>query len=122
MRVLLIDDEEDLRKIGRISLEAVGKFEARTAVGAAEGLAVARSWVPDLVLMDMMMPGLDGLAALGQMKADPALRAIPVVIMTAKVQRTEIESYLAAGAIGVIHKPFDPMTLPAELRRLLGGS
>lgn len=119
MKVLLVDDEEDIRKIGRLSLEAVGKFHTLVAASAAEGLALAASERPDLILLDMMMPGMDGLGALAVLKADPALRSIPVVFMTAKVQRSEVAHYLEVGAIGVVHKPFDPMSLPDELRRLL---
>ena len=119
MKVLLIDDEEDIRKIGRLSLEAVGRFETLVACDAASGLALAASEAPDLILMDMMMPNMDGLAELGRLQADPVLRGIPVVFMTAKVQPSEVEQYLRMGARGVIQKPFDPMTLPDQLRRIL---
>jgi two-component system, OmpR family, response regulator len=120
MKVLLVDDEEDIRKIGRLSLEAVGGFAVVLASGAAEALDVARSARPGLILMDMMMPGVDGLAALSRLRAEPALAQIPVIFMTAKVQRNEVAHYLEAGALGVIQKPFDPMTLPAEVARLIG--
>jgi two-component system, OmpR family, response regulator len=119
MKVLLIDDEEDIRKIGRLSLEAVGKFETVVAATAAEGIALAKASPPDLILMDMMMPGMDGLAALAELQATPGLASVPVLFMTAKVQREEIEHYVSVGAIGVIQKPFDPMTLPAEIRKIL---
>ncbi len=119
MRVLLVDDEEDIRKIARVSLEAVGKFEVVMAASAAEALALARSESPDLILMDMMMPGMDGLSALAELRRDAALQAIPVMFMTAKVQRSEVDHYLSAGAIGVIQKPFDPMTLPSEIKRIM---
>ena len=119
MKVLLVDDEEDIRKIGRLSLEAVGKFQTIVAANAIDALALAASEHPDLILMDMMMPGMDGLAALAELQRAPALKTIPLVFMTAKVQRADVAHYLAAGAIGVIGKPFDPMTLPDELRRLL---
>ena len=119
MKVLLVDDEEDIRKIGRLSLEAVGKFQTVVAATAAEALALAAAEHPDLILMDMMMPGMDGLAALAALRRVPTMKAIPVVFMTARVQRIDIAHYLSAGAIGVIGKPFDPMTLPDELRRLL---
>ncbi len=119
MKILLIDDEPDIRKIGRLSLEAVGKFEVVLAAGAAEGLALARTERPDAILLDMMMPGMDGLAALGELRAAPDLATVPVIFMTARVQRHEVERYLGLGAAGVIQKPFDPMTLPDEVRRLL---
>lgn len=119
MKVLLVDDEEDIRKIGRLSLQSVGKFETVLASSAAEAIALARSERPDLILMDMMMPGMDGLEALAELKRLPELKAIPVLFMTARVQRDEVEQYLRLGAIGVVQKPFDPMLLPSEIRRIL---
>ncbi len=119
MKVLVVDDDEDIRKVGRLSLEKVGKLQTVMAASAAEGVALAASERPDVILMDMMMPGTDGLTALATLRADPALRGIPVIFMTAKVQRHEVDHYLRAGAIGVIQKPFDPMALPGEVRRIL---
>jgi len=119
MKVLLVDDQEDIRKIGRLSLESVGKLQTLVAASAAEALQLARSERPDLILMDVMMPGMDGLAALAELRRIPELSAIPVMFMTAKVQGSEVERYLRAGAVGVINKPFDPMTLPSEIRRIL---
>ncbi|HEX7481428.1 MAG TPA: response regulator [Polyangiales bacterium] len=119
MKVLLVDDEDDIRKIGRMSLESVGHFQTVLAASAAEAIELARLEQPDVILMDMMMPGTDGLAALGALRSFPELRAIPVVFMTARVQRDEVEHYLRVGATGVIQKPFDPMTLPEELTRIL---
>lgn len=119
MKVLLIDDEDDIRKVAELSLRAVGKFETCVASGGREGMEIARAEGPDLILMDMMMPDLDGLGTLAELRRDPALAGIPVIFMTAKVQASEIEHYLSAGAIGVIKKPFDPMSLAGEVRRLL---
>lgn len=122
MKLLLIDDDEDIRKIGKLSLEAVGKHQVATAASAIEGIQAAISDQPDLILMDMMMPGMDGLAALSELRRLPALRQIPVLFITAKVQMSEAARYIALGAIGVIHKPFDPMTLPREVSALLEAS
>ena len=97
MKVLLVDDEPDIRKVGRLSLVGVGKFEDFLDAGALEGIELARSQRPDLILMDIMMPGMDGLAALAALKDDPEWATIPVIFMTAKVQRGEMEQYLAAG-------------------------
>jgi CheY-like chemotaxis protein len=119
MRILLVDDEEDIRKIGKLSLEAIGKHHVTLASSAAEGIAWARANLPDAILLDMMMPGVDGLDALGQLRQIPELATTPVMFMTAKVQRHEVEQYLQAGAVGVIQKPFDPMGLPAEVARIL---
>jgi CheY-like chemotaxis protein len=121
VKVLLVDDEEDIRKIGRLSLEVVGKFETLVASNAREALRFAEEKQPDVILMDMMMPEMDGLAALEALKRNPAACHIPVVFVTAKVQAVEIQRYLRLGAKGVIRKPFDPMALPTDLLRILAG-
>jgi len=119
MKILLVDDEEDIRKIGRLSLEAVGKFQAVFASSGVEALKVAWDERPDLILMDVMMPEMDGPTVVAKLQLIPELQAIPVVFMTARVQRAEIDHYLALGAIGVIPKPFDPMALPGQIRQIL---
>ena len=119
MKLLMIDDEEDIRKVGLLSLERVGKFAVRQAASAAEGLAVAREDRPDVVLLDVMMPGMDGPETLIEFQRDPALKSIPVIFLTAKVQPQDVERYLGLGAVGVIQKPFDPMTLPGQVRKIL---
>jgi CheY-like chemotaxis protein len=118
MKVLLVDDEADIRKIAKLSLEAVGKMQTLVAANAAEALALAASEHPDLILMDVMMPEMDGPTALGKLRADAATASIPVIFMTAKVQRAEVDHYKGLGALGVIGKPFDPMTLATEIRRI----
>lgn len=119
MKALMIDDDDDIRKVGRLSLQAVGKFDAVFASSGQEGIDLARRELPDVILLDVMMPGMDGPTVLVAMRSIPELRTTPVVFLTAKVQRSEVDQYLRAGAIGVIQKPFDPMTLPDEIRRLL---
>ena len=119
MNVLMVDDEEDIRKIGKMSLEAVGGHRVTLAASAIEAMACARTERPDVILMDMMMPGMDGLSALATMRSAEDLLDVPIVFMTARIQRHEIDEYLRAGAIGVIRKPFDPMALPRELESLL---
>lgn len=119
MNVLLIDDEEDIRKVAQLSLEAVGKFRARCAGSAAEGLEAAKAERPDVILLDMMMPAVDGLTALAELRRTPPLDSVPVIIMSARIQPGEYETWIARGARGVIRKPFDPMTLPSEVRRIL---
>lgn len=119
MKILLVDDEADIRKIAKLSLEAVGKHQTVMAENAPEGIALAIAEQPDLILMDVMMPGMDGPTALAQLRADARTQHIPLIFMTAKVQRAEVERYQALGARGVIGKPFDPMTLPGEIARIL---
>ncbi len=118
-RVLLVDDEPDIRRIGQLSLEAVGGLKVALASSGAEALELAQKAPPDCILLDVMMPEMDGPACLMKLKELPATRAIPVLFMTAKVQTAEVERYLALGAVGVIRKPFDPMTLAADVRTLL---
>ncbi len=119
MKILLVDDEADIRKIAKLSLEAVGKHQTVMASTAAEGLALAASEQPDLIIMDVMMPEMDGVTALAALRRDPATAHIPVIFMTAKVQRFETNEYVGLGAVGVICKPFEPMSLPAEIKRIL---
>lgn len=118
-KVLMVDDEEDIRKIGELSLTLVGQWRAITAGGGEEALALAAAEHPDVILLDVMMPGIDGPTALKLLKAQPSTSAIPVIFMTAKVQSHEVSRYLASGAAGVIPKPFDPLLLPEQVRALV---
>ncbi len=118
-RVLLVDDEPDIRRIGQVSLQAVGRLKVWLASSGAEALELARAEKPDAILLDVMMPEMDGPACLAQLKASPETKDIPVLFMTAKVQTQEVERYLSMGAVGVIRKPFDPMTLAQDIRSLL---
>lgn len=120
MKVLLIDDEEDIRRVGKLSLEAVGHFETLVAGSAREGIDLARAERPDFILIDRMMPEMDGIEALGELKGSSDLKDIPVIFMTASAQPSEVAFYREKGATGVITKPFDPMTLPTEIHRILG--
>jgi CheY-like chemotaxis protein len=119
MKVLIVDDEADIRRIGELSLQGIGGWDVLLAESGAQGVEAAKAHRPDLILMDMMMPEMDGLTALEELRKDPELQSTPVVFMTAKVQRDEVTRYLEAGAVGVVHKPFDPMALPDELRKIL---
>ncbi len=120
MKVLLIDDDEDIRSLGQWCLEEVGQFETTVAASAREGIDLAEANQPDVILLDMIMPEMDGLAALTELSRSPYLKDIPVILLTASVQPAESSSYLEKGAIGVISKPFDPMQLPAEIREIIG--
>ena len=121
-RVLLVDDDADIRKICELSLVRVGKWDARVAASGQEALDLVANWKPDLIVLDVMMPGMDGLTALGKFRDMEDLAGVPVILMTAKVQTHEIERYLQLGAVGVISKPFNPMTLPEEITKLLAKS
>jgi CheY-like chemotaxis protein len=116
MNVLLIDDDADIRAVGTYCLRHMGGLEVACASSALEGLALAQSLQPDIILLDVMMPGIDGITTLQRLQAHAATASIPVVFMTAKVQRHEVDGYLALGAKAVIQKPFDPVRLPAQVR------
>ena len=118
-KVLLVDDEPDIRKIGLMSLTAVGEWEAREANSGQAALDALAEEIPDLILLDVMMPGMDGPTTLSKIRENPAWADIPVIFLTAKVQTNEVGRYVALGARGVIAKPFDPMTLPNDVREVL---
>lgn len=115
-RVLLVDDEDDIRFVAEASLTNVGGLDTTVANSGQQALELAGTVNPDVIVLDMMMPGMDGLETLRRLRADPATSRIPVILMTARVQSHELEQYLAAGAIGVISKPFDPMTLHQQIK------
>lgn len=117
--ILLVDDEPDIRTIGQVSLRSVGRFAVTLAASGEEALAACAAHRPDLILLDVMMPELDGPSTLARLRADPALAGIPVIFMTAKVQQHEIRRFLDLGAAGVIAKPFDPMQLPSQIRAIV---
>jgi CheY-like chemotaxis protein len=121
-KVLLVDDEDDIRTVGNLSLSRVGGWQTVLASSGAEAVAQAAAERPDLILLDVMMPGMDGPTTLRQLRAQEATASTPIIFMTAKVQKQELARYLEMGAIGVISKPFDPMTLPAEIKKLLPSS
>jgi CheY-like chemotaxis protein len=120
LKVLYVDDEPDIREVAVMALEMDGSMEVRSAGSGPEGLQILdEGFVPDVVLLDVMMPGMDGPAVLTEVKKRPQTANTPVVFITARAQAHELSRFLALGAVGVITKPFDPMTLPAELRAAL---
>jgi two-component system, OmpR family, response regulator len=121
-KVLLVDDEPDIRRIAHISLQRVGKLAVVLATSGLQALELAAAERPDVVLLDVMMPELDGPSTFQRLRSDPATARIPVIFMTAKAQKHEVEGFLALGAAGVIPKPFDPMTLAGEVRRIFAAA
>lgn len=116
--ILLVDDEPDIRQIARLALETLGGFKITECPSGLEAPAAAARCAPQLILMDVMMPGRDGPATLKVLRATPATARIPVVFMTAKVQPQEIAAFRELGALDVIPKPFDPMTLALTVRQI----
>ena len=115
-RILYIEDEPDIRAIAEVALEAVGGFSLKMCSSGKEALQAAEAFAPDLILSDVMMPDMDGPATLAALRQLPTLADTPAIFMTAKVQPQEVEQLRALGAIEVIAKPFDPMTLAARIR------
>lgn len=117
-RILMVDDEPDIRIVAHLSLTAVGGFSVELCSSGQEAIQKAEAFAPDLILLDVMMPGMDGPTTLGKLRGLPALEHTPVIFMTAKVQPQEVARLKATGALDVLAKPFDPMTLPDSLRRI----
>ncbi len=118
-KVLIVDDDEDILAVAQLAARKIGKWDVTLARSGQEALEEARETLPDVILLDVMMPGLDGTTTLAKLREDPATASIPVIFLTAKVQSHEIERYQELGALGVIRKPFDAMALPDEVRRLV---
>ncbi len=118
-RVMYVEDDPDIRAIAEIALQDVGGFTARLCESGAQALAVAPAFGPELVLLDVMMPGMDGPETLQALRELPDMGHVPVIFMTARLQRSEIDEYRALGAVGVIPKPFDPMTLAEQIAEIL---
>ena len=114
-RIMFVDDDPDIRTVGLIALETVGGFTVRPCSSGNEALENVGAFNPDLILLDVMMPEMDGPATLHALRALPEGSDIPVVFFTAKTQRGDIEQLSELGALGVLAKPFDPMTLASEL-------
>jgi|ERR1700761_309923 len=115
IRILHVDDEPDIRDIVDMSLGLNPDFLVRACDSGTEAVKAAAEWSPYLILLDVMMPGMDGPATLEELRKNPKTSAIPVVFMTARAQAREIDQFIALGAQGVISKPFDPMTLATEV-------
>jgi two-component system alkaline phosphatase synthesis response regulator PhoP len=114
-KILIVDDEDDIREVAQLCLEIVGGWEVTPASSGREAIAAARVIRPDVILLDVMMPDLDGPATFRLLQADPESRSIPVILLTAKVQAHDRKQFADLGVLGVIAKPFDPLTLADEI-------
>lgn len=119
-QILLIDDEDDIREVAQVSLEMIGNWEVLTARSGQEGLAKAEAEQPDAILLDVMMPDMDGPTTFQQLRNTPAICHIPVILVTAKVQASDQRRFASLGIKGVIAKPFDPLTLADQVAETLG--
>jgi CheY-like chemotaxis protein len=121
-RILIIDDEDDIREVAALSLEATAGWEIVAASSGAEGIRAAADphRRPHAILMDVMMPGMDGPTTFRQMQQNPEVATIPVLLLTAKVQGVDQRRFADLGVAGVLFKPFDPLTLASQISKALG--
>jgi CheY-like chemotaxis protein len=119
MKILVIDDEEDVRYIVRMSIGRTAGMQVLEAEQGQEGIELAKQERPDLILLDLMMPGVDGTAVFHALREAPETAAIPVIFLTAAAMNSEIERLEKLGAKGVIRKPFDPLQLEERIREIL---
>ncbi|MFA7279928.1 MAG: response regulator [Sterolibacterium sp.] len=115
-RILYVEDEPDIQVVARLALEAVGGFTVEVCSSGSEALSKFSAFRPQLILLDVMMPNMDGPTTLGKLRQLPDFAATPVIFMTAKVQPQEVASYKQLGAKDVIAKPFDPMNLASTVK------
>lgn len=115
-RILYVEDEEDIRCITKIALEEIGGFILTLCKNGREAIDAAKEFTPDLLLLDVMMPDMDGIMTLAELRKLPHLQTVPVIFMTAKVQLDEVMEYKKLGVIDVIMKPFDPITIADHIK------
>ena len=119
-RILIVDDDERIREVVRMCLIKVAKWQVIVAASGLEAIQAATVEQPDAILLDVSMPGIDGVETLQQLRQNPLTGSIPVIFLTAKVQRAEQLHYQQLGVAGLITKPFDPLQISEEISRLLG--
>jgi DNA-binding response OmpR family regulator len=119
-KILIIDDEEDIREVAALSLETVAGWDVLVAGSGAAGIAKARENHPDAILLDVMMPGMDGPTTFRELRAIPETSGIPVILLTAKVQAADQKRFSDLGVASVMFKPFDPLILARDIALVLG--
>ncbi|MDH5752647.1 MAG: response regulator [Deltaproteobacteria bacterium] len=118
-RILYVEDDPDIQIIARMALEKIGGFIVKICSSGGEAIKVAEEFSPDLVLLDVMMPDMDGPQTMRELRGKPSLAGVPMLFVTAKTQRSELELFREMGVAGVISKPFDPMELASTIRQYL---
>ena len=119
-RILIIDDEDDIRQVADLSLETVAGWDVIVANSGAQGLLRAAEHMPDAILLDVMMPGMDGPTTFRELRKNPKTAGIPVLLLTAKVQGPDQRRFADLGVQAVLLKPFDPLTLANQMEKVLG--
>jgi CheY-like chemotaxis protein len=118
--ILIIDDESDIREVAQMSLEMIGGWHVLTSESGQDGLQKAKADQPDAILLDVMLPDMDGPTTLQNLQADPSTSHIPVVFLTAKIQPSDRNRFTNLGVVAVIAKPFDPINLASQVAEALG--
>ena len=118
--ILVIDDEQNLCAVIQACLENLGAWEVLTALSGTEGLSIAQTQQPDAILWDVMMPDMDEISLIRDLQTNPATQAIPVILLTAKVESADLAEFAQSGVAGVITKPFEPLTLAEQVASTLG--
>ncbi len=117
-KILYVEDEPDIQTVALMALETIGGFTVQACSSGQEALDAAPGFEPDLVILDVMMPGMDGPATMQALRKLPAMADVDMIFMTAKVQSQEVARYLEMGAVDVIAKPFDPMALATQVQAI----
>ncbi|MGO4910073.1 response regulator [Pseudorhodobacter sp. W20_MBD10_FR17] len=117
IRLLHVEDDQDIREIAEMALDLFAKFELTQCVDGFDALKTLETFVPDIILLDMMMPNMTGVQLLEKLRLMPHLQDVPVVFMTARVQAAEVKALIDCGAVGVIVKPFDPIALSDQIEK-----
>ena len=122
LSIIHVEDDPDIREIAKMAFEFAGDYDVQQFEDSAACLAGLNGQVPDVFLLDVMMPGMDGVGLLGELRKSPDYANVPAIFMTARVQASEVQPLLDTGALGVIAKPFDPLELAPQVERLLEGA
>ncbi|MGC1305728.1 MAG: response regulator [Phormidesmis sp.] len=121
-RILIVDDDADIREATQLCLEITGHWEVLKASNGPDGIAIAQSEKPDAILLDMMLPGMDGMTILKKLRENPETQQIPIVILTAKAQSSEQKTFRLLKVASVITKPYDPLTISDQIAAALAQS
>jgi len=117
-KILYVEDQKDIQLIARVALESISHYELKICDGGEQALDCMAECSPDLILLDVMMPGIDGPGTMIEMRKREELQSIPVIFMTAKVLPDEVDELMSLGALGVISKPFDPVSLGSQIQEI----
>ncbi|MFC1673173.1 response regulator [Pseudomonadota bacterium] len=117
-KILYVEDDPDIQMMAKIALETVGGYTLTVCSSGTEALSLGEAFAPDLILLDVMMPEMDGPTTLSRLRELPGLADTPAVFMTAKVMPSDLSSYKKMGAVDIVPKPFDPMTLSSQLHEI----